>query len=124
MNPERPNERDFDATMRQRHATAVAQVSAATQAQLHQRRRAALAPSRAAGLRRYGWAGAASFALLLALAVALPWQRQASSPASSGAVVASTALDGGDAGADNVLDENPDFYLWLGSADAQTLAME
>lgn len=127
--PSNAGDRDahaFDDAMRRRHAAAVAHVSAATQAQLHQRRRAALASPRiaATGLRRYGWAGAASCALLLALALASPTWRQAGvSPVAAPPVaVAPTATDDGDP--DDVLDENPDFYLWLGSADAQSLAME
>jgi hypothetical protein len=110
----------FDAAARQQHAIATTRLSARTQAQLQQRRRAALAAQSAGqpSRRHFGWPIAASFAAMLALAVGLQ-VRQQSAPSTAAPVVA----DSGD-NLDTVLDENPDFYVWLASSDANALAME
>jgi anti-sigma-K factor RskA len=115
------NSRDdrFDAAMRQQYEIAATRLSARTQAQLQQRRRAALdtRPARASG-RQFGWPIAASFAAILALAIGLQ-VRQPPEPATTTPVVADNADD-----LDTVLDENPDFYVWLASSDANAIAME
>jgi hypothetical protein len=118
----------FDIALRKIHADAVAQVSARTQAQLHQRRRAALSAqsSTAAGAqgtaRRFGWPLAASFAAILAVVVGVQ-MRQDSLPASPSPALVTSETD--DIGATiATLDENPDFYLWLASTDAVALASE
>lgn len=114
-------EHAFDAAMRQRYAEATTHVSARTQAQLHQRRRQALsAPRRAASpLRRYGLAGAAVFAAVLGL----QWQQEnrVQPTLAAPSVPISADADDDDGG---LYDQNPDFYLWLASQDAQSLAME
>jgi anti-sigma-K factor RskA len=110
----------FDAAMRQSYDAATNRLSARTQAQLQQRRRAAssgqpaLEPSR----RHFGWPVAASFAAVLALAIGLQVRWQPESTATV-PIVADN-----DDNLDTVLDENPDFYLWLASSDANALAME
>lgn len=116
------NNRDehFDAAMRQQHAVAATSLSPRTQAQLQQRRRAAMAAqsTREPSRRHFGWPIAASFAAVLALAIGLQvWQQP--EPAATAPAVADSDDD-----LDTVLDENPDFYLWLASSDANAIAME
>ena len=56
-----------------------------------------------------------------AMAVVVGLQlRQPPTSATPAAVVAATSDDS----LDTVLDENPDFYLWLASRDATAIAME
>jgi len=128
----------FDEALRHRHADAIAQVSSRTQAQLHQRRRAALstrpAPAGASptATRRPAWPLAASCAALLALAFGVQvWQggvMQAPSPAVPSPDLSPPAVVVGDDGEMDssfaALDENPDLYLWLASNDAVALASE
>lgn len=119
----------FDSKARQAHAAAVANVSAATQAQLHQRRRRALAGEPAARnrgmVKPLAWTGA--FALL-ALAIALPVaMRLPNAPTPATAPVAVTAPVTATTGDDSTiatLDEDPDLYVWLASSDAIALASE
>lgn len=118
-------EHDFDAAMRQRYVEATTHVSARTQAQLHQRRRHALsAPRRAASpLRRYGMAGATACAALFAAVLGLQWQQENRVQPTLTAPSAPISADADDDGS-GLYDQNPDFYLWLASQDAQSLAME
>ncbi|MDH5833162.1 hypothetical protein [Luteimonas kalidii] len=124
MTPEDRGHARFDQAMRAAHADAVAHVSAATLAQLHRRRHAALeaAPARSARWRL----PAAAFASLLVVAAGLgiglrpfddPSAPQAAPP------VASTTGPGIEGVLDD-LDQDPDFYVWLASGDADLLAME
>ncbi len=114
----------FDRRLRAVHAEAVEQVSAATMAQLHQRRAAAVAGRPA---RRFGWPLAMASAAVLALAVGLglglggsggPEPGSSDQPmlALDAAPPVEDAYDG--------LDQSPDFYAWLASSDAELLAME
>lgn len=119
----------FDAGLRLRHADALTQVSASTQAQLHQRRRAALlaqpahAGAARTSARRFSWPVAASIAALLALAVGVQ-MRQDSVPTSPPPIVAAVNdADEFDATL-ATLDESPDLYLWLASEDAVALVLE
>jgi len=122
MNTPDPGDTRFDEAMRRVHADAVDHVSAATMAQLHRRRHAALsrAPARAPG--RWPLA-AAGFASVLVVAVGLGFALRPGAPAPVPAMAA-----GADAGefeeVVTALDENPDFYVWLASGDADLLAME
>lgn len=125
MNTRHDDDR-FDAAMRDLHAQAVSQVSAATMAGLHRRRHAAL---HEAGPRRVPrWALATAFASVCALAIGLGsglLRDDGMPPAPAGVAAASASVsvdDIDDAFAS--LDENPDFYLWLASSDATLLAME
>ena len=123
MNIPDPDHRGFDQAIRAVHADALAHVSAATMAQLHRRRHAALAPARAP--RRWPLA-AAGFASLLVVALGVGFAlRPGDAPAPARATVASTAAE--NSGLEEVitdLDQNPDFYVWLASGDADLLAME
>lgn len=114
----------FDASMRQRHAVAVARPSARTRAQLQQRLRAAMAgqPAPATGLQRRGWPLAAAFAAVLAVVVSLQLRPQSTPQPVAPTVDSAIVAD--DAALDTMFDENPDFYLWLASTDADTLALE
>lgn len=115
----------FDAALRARHAEALEQLSPRVRAQLAQRRHAALRGqthprARPVGL-RYAIAG---FAAIGALALGLQLQRPSSlDPATTPATVAHTAATAALRG-DTLLDQDPEFYAWLASPDAQQLAME
>ena len=109
----------FDQALRDHHAVAVERISPRVRAQLAQGRHAALrgtATARPAlGLRHLaaGIAMAAVVGLGLQL---LPTPEQA---ATVDATVASAAPV-----SNTILDEDPEFYAWLASADVQQLAME
>lgn len=112
----------FDATMRDSYRLATQQVSAATRARLRQARHAAT--SGEARKRSYSWpllfGGAA--AAVFAVAFGLGLREQALPPGSAPpATVASTAGYDDTASA---LDQDPDFYAWLGSSDAELVAVE
>lgn len=110
----------FDAAMRQRHALAATRLSPQVQAQLQQRRVAAMraGPTHARHRRRIGWSLATASMAALALAFGLQVQRQPTPPSAAPAIVATDEI------LDTVLDENPDFYLWLASSDANAFASE
>lgn len=114
----------FDGMARAAHARSLEALSPRVRAQLHQRRRAALAGGDAspspAFHRRHGWAWLGAPALALALAFGAPW-RTAHEPAPASPAVASVAA--GNA-APATLEQDPDFYLWLASSDAVALASE
>lgn len=122
---------DFDARMQQQHALALGRVSARTQAQLHTRRHAAVAATQRSPMRAFAWPLAATCAVGV-LAIFLQWRQPDTTPAvtppiagvsddaSTGAELATTDL----ASTYAALDEAPDLYLWLASADAATFAME
>jgi hypothetical protein len=124
MNDNMGHDERFDAAMRAHHGNAVAGVSPRMQAQLHQRRRAALAANArpAPAVKRFGWPLAASFAALFAVAIGLQVRQDLFMP--HVATGAAMAAGDSDDDVDTILDENPDFYLWLDSSDARTLAME
>ena len=124
MNTPDPVDARFDRTMRAVHADAAAHVSAATMAQLHRRRHAALSQAPARTSR--GWSlAAAGFASLLVVALGVGFAlRPGSEPVPPPATVVSTNADADLDDAITVLDENPDFYVWLASGDADLLAME
>ena len=112
----------FDAALRARHAEALDQLSPRVRAQLAQRRHAALRGqthprARPVGL-RYAIAG------IGALALGLQLQRPSSfDPATTPATVVRAAATAAPRG-DTLLDQDPEFYAWLASPDAQQLAME
>ena len=116
-------EAGFDQALRDHHAVAVERISPRVRAQLAQRRHAALRGQPAAaptsGL-RHAVTGAA-FAAVLALGFTLlPGTSDSPAPATD------TALAGnvGAPAPNTLLDEDPEFYAWLASADVQQLAME
>ncbi|WP_447592045.1 hypothetical protein [Stenotrophomonas rhizophila] len=100
-----------DAALHALHAQALQQVSPATLARLRSARHAA-APRRS---RAHGWWMATACSAVAALALGYSFTANPpSAPATP--TVASTVDDSSD-----VLDENPDLYVWLGTTD---LAME
>lgn len=109
----------FDAAIRARHQAALASLSPRAQAQLAQRRNAAL---RGTGVRRgHGFRyAAAGFAALCALALGL----QLRAPPGPTAVPAVVGIASAPTTTATMLDEDPEFYAWLASADAQLVAME
>ena len=112
----------FDRTLRQHHATAVDRLSPRVRAQLAQRRNAAL---RGESVRRnngFRYA-AASFAAICALAIGLQFGvvPSPSNPATNTGIASASAPA---ASHTTMLDEDPEFYAWLASADAQQIAME
>jgi hypothetical protein len=106
----------FARQARQRHAQALAAISPRTRAQLHNRLQAALASARHAPA--HGWRWAAASALALGLALLLPQGGNAPPAAMPAAQVAATATPV------TTLEQDPEFYVWLASADALALASE
>ncbi|NIJ76819.1 hypothetical protein FHT08_001902 [Xanthomonas campestris] len=105
----------LNAQLRQLHATALTSLPPQTLARLRQARHAT-APTRA---RRGYWLLATACSGLLAIGIGLqlrPGERTAPGPAPTQAV-AGTTTD-----TDDMLTQNPDLYVWLGSDTA--LAME
>ena len=114
-----PDNDRFDAALRAHHVASLDRLSPRVRAQLAQRRNAALrgTPVRRGHGIRYAAAG---FAALCALAIGLqfgttpaPTIPQTASNVASSSTTATTMLD-----------EDPEFYAWLASADAQQVAME
>jgi hypothetical protein len=113
---------DFDRYARRLHAASLEALSPRVQAQLAQRRRAALTPAPAARATpsRWGWGGAVATACVLVVALQLrpPSQAPADAPLAIAAVEPTSADPGG------VLAEDPEFYLWLASSESQAYAVE
>lgn len=110
----------FDAAMRGRYRLASERVPPRILAQLRMRARVvppstAWPPGWRAGAAMAGIA-AALFAVTFGLNLHRP-----SSPAADRSIVRDAAFD---PGASGTLDQDPDFYAWLASADADLLAME
>ena len=110
----------FARRARELHGTALESLSPRTRAQLHNRLRATLAATPRAA--RADWRWVAAPALALALVVGLPWQG-AQSPEGDPVPVAAVAANALDTPA-AALEQDPEFYAWLGSADALALASE
>jgi anti-sigma-K factor RskA len=115
------NDDSFDQALRRQHAIAVARISPQVRAQLAQRRNAALRgeTARRGNGMRYA---AASFAAVCALAIGLQFglAPNRTTPATPPGI-ASIATGAADT---TMLDEDPEFYAWLASSDAQLVAME
>ncbi|MEO5628769.1 MAG: hypothetical protein ABIQ62_03230 [Thermomonas sp.] len=112
----------FDDTLRGHHDASLQALSPRVQAQLAQRRHAVLRSSLPQRSHRFGFA-AAGFAALCALAVGLQFRNPPSpAPTPTMAVATTTAVPA--RAASTMLDEDPDFYAWLASADAMQVAME
>lgn len=113
----------IDDLVRRHHATSLAALSPPVRSQLVQRRVAAgrgESVHRGPALR----AGVAAFATLCALAIGLQL-RPAAVPGEGDAVPASAAsLAAPNRSGSTMLDEDPEFYAWLASSDAQQVAME
>ena len=114
----------FDAALRARHAEALEQLSPRVRAQLAQRRHAALRGQAQPRARRNGLRYAiAGFAAIGVLGLGLQLQPARIAPPTTPATVARTAPTAAPRG-DTLLDQDPEFYAWLASPDAQQLAME
>lgn len=106
----------FDAQLRQLHATALDSLSPQTLARLRQARQAP-----AARVRRGHWLLATACSALLAVGIGLqlrPGDTSAPQPVPPQAVASTMAATE----TDDLLTQDPDLYVWLGSATA--LAME
>jgi len=110
---------NFDTRARLAHAASLERLSPKAQAQLVQRRRRALAAQDAPHARpALRWA----VATLAVCAVAIGLLHPGRNPIPSASTLATTTAPAA-APADNI-DDNPDFYLWLASSDAHSLASE
>ena len=112
----------FDHAVRRHHAESVARLSPQVRAQLAQRRNAVTRGEVAPRGHRLR-VGVAAFATLCALAIGLQL-RPAAVPGSIApeSTVAAVAVNGRTQS--TMLDEDPEFYAWLASTDAQQVAME
>jgi anti-sigma factor RsiW len=114
----RPDARDFDATLRRLHAQAVEHVPARTLMQLRPQR----ATTAATKPRLFAWPLAATCAIaLVAGGLFLRYPSQ-TIPADTAPAVAITDSEPGDVYA--ALDESPELYLWLASNDTTSLVTE
>lgn len=118
----------FDASVRARHAEALQRLSPRVQAQLAQRRNAALRGQPAAARRAHRLHfAAAGFATLCALALGLHFQpvpSQAPGALLPATTTAAPPTHKTTRAPSTLLDEDPEFYAWLGSSDARRVAME
>ena len=121
------NDDEFDTRLRDTWRVAVASVPPALAWRLRPVARSTPARPAAHGNGRWRLGTALAAAAVIALAVGL---RPHGLPSQSTqgpdlAAVATAAVDAppGDDGT-GPLDQNPDFYLWLASSDAEQLAME
>ena len=113
----------FDGALRTHHAASLRQLSPRVRAQLAQRRNAALRGElRTAASHGMRYA-AAGFAAVCALAIGLqfgPMTGRQTPAAGTGIAPAPSATTS----TATMLDEDPEFYAWLASSDAQLVAME
>jgi len=109
----------FDARLRAHHEASLERLSPRVQAQLAQRRHAALRGSPAARRTGHLRFAAAGFAALCALAIGLQFGTISPTLPAPAAVVTTNTT-----GTTTMLDEDPEFYAWLASSDAQQVAME
>lgn len=115
----------LDRRARQLHAESLAHLSPEVLARLRRARHAAAATATATPRRRYGlmpWLAGGSVAAALALAVLLRPGLLTGVPGADTAASAATTV-AYDAPVEP-LQEDPGFYLWLGSVEATALAME
>jgi hypothetical protein len=111
----------FDTALRTHHQASLERLSPRVRAQLAQRRNAVLRSGSVR--RRHGFRfAAAGFAALCALAIGLQF-RTMPTPANPTTTTTMSVASATSADA-TMLDEDPDFYAWLASPDAQQVAME
>lgn len=117
MNTTDRQTQNFDAQARQLHQAALHALDPATLARLRAARQAGAQARHSRLGRRSGWALATACSALLAIGLGVHLDRSgpAPGPATTSTLVAT--VDG-----DELLDQNPDLYVWLGSQNA--LAME
>ena len=122
------NTDNFDTHIRARHAAALAQLSPQVQAQLAQRRNAALRGTGIAKPSHRLRLAAAAFASVCALTVGVqffPHSQPTLSPAATASVaISKQAITSATARGNAALEEDPDFYAWLGTSETRQLAME
>ena len=122
------NTDNFDTHIRARHAAALAQLSPQVQAQLAQRRNAALRGTGIAKPSRRLRLAAAAFASVCALTLGMqffPHSQPTLSPAATASVaISKQAITSATARGNAALEEDPDFYAWLGTSETRQLAME
>ena len=127
MNPAHDDGAGFDQQARRLHQAALAQVSPQTLMRLRAARHDAGQQAPAAGrARTWRWLTATAFSAVLAVGVGVQWlprTPQATTPSVTTAVAQADSL-ADELAVPSALDEDPDLYLWLASADAQPLAME
>lgn len=128
------NDFEFDRKARAVHAQALMAQSPRVRTQLHNRLQAALAGAgladagassasqRAHPAHRWTWATATMLAL--ALVFAAPWRSVHEQATHDSVAQAPARTPANSATGLATLDQDPDFYLWLASSDAVSLAME
>lgn len=114
-----PDNDAFDRHAKQLHATALASISPQTLAKLRTVRNAAAQPARP----RHGWRwiAATAFSAVFATAIGVQFVPRIPTPTAPAQPVASATAT---SDYSTSLDENPDLYVWLASADGQRLASE
>lgn len=132
MTTNRQDHRELDRIARTLHVEAAAHLHPRTRQQLRARRtHAQPAPSRPPRSRALRWSLAGTFAATLAVVAGLgidgrfstlSFSTLSGDPPVADTPAATSGEDYGEAYA--ALDEDPDFYLWLATADVQPLAME
>ncbi|MCW2037174.1 hypothetical protein [Xanthomonas campestris] len=108
----------FDAQMRRLHATALTTLPPETLAKLRQARHAATAQRS----RRLHWLLATACSALLAVGIGVQLRPAEQAPATTTTQVATTTPAATSTDTDDLLTQNPDLFVWLGSDTA--LAME
>ncbi|WP_447938804.1 hypothetical protein [Pseudoxanthomonas mexicana] len=123
MNPVHPHDdTGFDAQARGLHRASLAQVSPQTLMRLRTARHEAQRAAPAGGARSWRWLTATAFSAVLAVGIGVQFlPRTSTAPAPVAVTDGEASLDEATTG---TLEEDPDLYLWLASADAQPLAME
>ena len=116
------NKETFDRDMRKLHATAVNHISPQTLARLRAARQAAQTAPRPG--RAWRWIAATAFSAVLAVAIGLQFLPQSAPAPTAQPMVATVDASGDYNSSVPTLDENPDLYLWLASAEAEPMAME
>ena len=113
------NDLEFDRRARALHEQSLQALSPRVRAQLHNRLQAAMAVPRTRHAHRWGLATAAALALVAGFGVT--WNGIDEPATTAGPDLAALAQPGaGEPLA--ALEQDPDFYLWLASADAVALA--
>jgi len=113
------NDLEFDRRARALHEQSLRALSPRVRAQLHNRLQAAMAAPRPRHAHRWGLATAAALALVVGFGVT--WNG-IDEPATTGAPDFATVAAPATTEPLATLEQDPDFYLWLASADAAALA--
>lgn len=128
MKPADDSRHRFDRQARQWHAAALKELSPQTLARLRAARHAAQTEAHPARGFHWRWLAATAFTAVLAVGVGvrfLPWS-EAPLPGEAPALSVADSGNGGNGeySSADVLEEDPDLYLWLASSEAPPLAME